>query len=86
MRLSIEITREQHQSLKKAAALHGQTIKDYVLARTLSHAGPAAALAQLDDFLKPRVEEALRGERVGKSVDDIVTEPCRSSIPHNAGL
>lgn len=34
MRLSIEITREQHRYLKAIAALQGQTIKDYVLERT----------------------------------------------------
>ena len=35
MRLSIEVTHEQHQRLKSVAALRGQTIKDYVLKRVL---------------------------------------------------
>ena len=34
-RLSIEISPEQHNRLKAAAALHGQSIKDYILERTL---------------------------------------------------
>jgi uncharacterized protein (DUF1778 family) len=34
-RLSIEITPEQHQRLKAMAALSGQTIKEYILERTL---------------------------------------------------
>ena len=33
MRLSIEITQEQHQRLKAISALRGQSIKDYVLER-----------------------------------------------------
>ena len=35
MRLSIEVTPEQHQRLKAVAALRGQSIKDYVLDRVL---------------------------------------------------
>ena len=33
MRLSIEVTQEQHQRLKAVSALRGQSIKDYVLER-----------------------------------------------------
>ena len=35
MRLSIEITREQHKKLKATAAMQGKSIRDYVLDRTL---------------------------------------------------
>ena len=35
MRLSIEVTSEQHQRLKVVTALRGQSIKDYVLDRVL---------------------------------------------------
>ncbi|WP_272911634.1 hypothetical protein [Loktanella sp. M215] len=34
-RLSIDITPEQHQKLKAIAALKGESIKEYVLSRTL---------------------------------------------------
>ena len=34
-RLSIELTQEQHQRLKAMAALHGKSIKNYVLDRSL---------------------------------------------------
>ena len=34
-RLSIDITPEQHKRLKASAALCGQSIKDYVLERSL---------------------------------------------------
>jgi Antitoxin ParD len=33
MRLSIEVTQEQHQRLKAISALRGQSIKNYVLER-----------------------------------------------------
>ncbi|MBN4050074.1 hypothetical protein JYT17_00470 [Nitrospira defluvii] len=61
MRLFIEVTSEQHNKLKAVAALNGQTIKDYVLDRVLPDT-EAAALDQLEDFLKPRIEAAERGE------------------------
>lgn len=35
MRLSIEITAEQHKKLKAIAALQGKSIKDYVLEKSL---------------------------------------------------
>lgn len=74
MRLSIEITPEQHQKLKASAALQGQSIKDYVLERTLPDAEEQAALKALEDFLEPRVEAALRGEWSNQTVDEIVAE------------
>ncbi|WP_424930695.1 antitoxin [Amaricoccus tamworthensis] len=79
-RLSIDITPEEHQKLKAIAALKGQSIKDYVLNRTLGEA-PALdgmtegeAFSALADFLKPRIEQAHRGELSAKSMDDIRRE------------
>jgi len=76
-RLSIDITPEQHQKLKAVAALKGQSIKDYVLRRTLGDA-PALydmneeeAVAALADFLEPRIEQAQRGELSTKTMGDI---------------
>ena len=77
MRLSIEITQEQHRKLKATAAMQGKSIKDYVLDRTLPDSDEEAALKELEVFLQPRVEETLRGERSSKSVDDIVAETVR---------
>jgi len=34
-RISIEVTSEEHQKLKTMAASRGQSIKDYVIERTL---------------------------------------------------
>lgn len=74
MRLSIEISPEQHQRLKASAALQGKTIKDYVLDKTLPDSGEQSALNELESFLKSRLEAADRGELSDKSVDDIFTE------------
>ncbi|MCJ8268956.1 MAG: DUF1778 domain-containing protein [Psychrosphaera sp.] len=74
MRLSIEITTQQHQHLKAAAALQGQSIKDYVLKRTLPDIGEQAALQELEAFLQPRIEAAKKGDFSSKSVDDIFDE------------
>jgi Antitoxin ParD len=71
MRLSIEISPEQHQRLKASAALQGQSIKDYVLARTLPDSNEQSALLELESFLRPRIQAANNGELSSKSVDDI---------------
>ena len=68
-RLSIDITPEEHQKLKAIAALRGQSIKEYVLKRTLGDApalddmSEAEAVSALADFLRPRIEQARRGGR-----------------------
>jgi len=74
MRLSIEISPEQHQRLKASAALQGKSIKDYVLDRTLPDSDEQTALQELEIFLKPRIEAANRGDFSSKSVDDIFDE------------
>ena len=76
MRLSIEVTHEQHQRLKSVAALRGQTIKDYVLKRVLPDLPTAdenEALRQLEAFLEPRIAEA-QNPAVKKSVKQIFEE------------
>lgn len=82
-RLSIDITPEEHQKLKAIAALKGQSIKDFVLKRTLGEApvvddmSEDEALEALSDFLKPRIEQARRGELSTKSFEDIRKEAHR---------
>jgi len=57
MRLSIDITPEQHRVLKAAAALEGQSIKSYVLGRVLPEraAEDQTALANLEAELERRL-------------------------------
>lgn len=73
MRLSIDVTPEQHQRLKAVAALRGQTIKDYVLDRVLpknASKDEDDALRQLEAFLEPRLKEA-SDTVINKSVQQI---------------
>ncbi len=86
-RLSIEVTPEQHQRLKAVAALHGKTLKDYVLERALpplpekDDLTETEALHQLEAFLKPRIEAAVQGEAMMKSVEQIFAEVSREPQP-----
>ncbi len=78
-RISIEVTPEEHQRLKAFAALRGQTIKDYILERSLPKLSGEGlteeeAMSQLEQFLLPRIEEAQRGEFSRKDFDGIIAE------------
>lgn len=76
MRLSIEVTPEQHQRLKAVAALCGKSIKTYVLERVLPDTESAEdghALHQLETFLESRLKAA-QGVTVHKSVEQIFEE------------
>ena len=84
-RLSIDVTPEQHQRLKAIAALRGQTIKEYVLERVfpdipdMDDMSEEEALQALEDFLKPRIEAAERGEISSRSINDILEETLRDN-------
>ena len=86
MRLSIEVTQEQHQRLKAVSALRGQSIKDYVLERVfqplpeINAASEEQALRQLEAFFQPRVEAAEQGIVVNKSVLAIFEEIHQEEI------
>ena len=76
-RLSIEITPEQHQRLKAMAALSGQTIKAYILERTLpplpehealSEQEAPAAIGSVPEAAPSRKPHAARA---GTSVEQI---------------
>ncbi len=79
-RVSIEVSPEQHQRLKAIAALHGQSIKEYVLQRALpdlpgmDDLSEEEALQRLEAFLQPRLAEAERGELSTLSVEEIFAE------------
>lgn len=78
-RISIEVTAEEHQRLKAFAALRGQTLKDYILERSLPDLSgeeltEMEALHQLERLLSPRIEAAQRGEYSDKDFDAIIAE------------
>lgn len=79
MRLSIEITPDQHQRLKAAAALKGESIKDYVLKRTLPNPDEQSALQELEQFLAPRVKAVENGALSTRTVDNIFDEVLKEA-------
>lgn len=74
-RLTIDITDEQHKSLKALAALHGKTIKQYTLERLFpGDTDGEQAWQRLSAILQTRIEAGLAGEVSAKSVQDILDE------------
>ena len=74
-RLTIDITDQQHQSLKALAALQGKTIKQYALERLFpSDATGDQAWQELKVLLGERIAEGLAGKVSSKSVAAIVDE------------
>lgn len=74
-RLTIDITDQQHQSLKALAALQGKTIKQYAIERLFpSTDGEDQAWAELKTLLGKRITDGLAGDVSSKSIDAIVDE------------
>lgn len=74
MRLSIEVTPEEHQYLKAAAAIQGKSIKSYVLERALPDTEEQQAFSQLESLLAARASSAKAGKVSDKNLDDIFDE------------
>lgn len=72
-RLTIDITDQQHQSLKALAALQGKTIKQYALER-LFPANGEQAWQELNSLLGTRINEGLAGKVSAKNVGEILDE------------
>lgn len=72
-RLTIDITDQQHQSLKALAALQGKTIKQYALERLFPGDGDLA-WQQLKSLLNDRIDESLAGKVSSRGVDEILDE------------
>lgn len=77
-RLTIDITEQQHQSLKALAALQGKTIRQYAIERLFpADMGADQAWQTLQAILGERIAEGLEGDVSTKSVADIVDEELR---------
>lgn len=74
-RLTIDITSQQHQSLKALAALQGKTIKQYTLERLFPD-DPAGdqAWRELKTLLRSRIDAGLAGAVSAKGVQAILDE------------
>jgi Antitoxin ParD len=74
-RLTIDITDQQHQSLKALAALQGKTIKQYALERLFpDDADAEQAWQELKALLGTRINEGLAGKVSTKSIGEILDE------------
>jgi hypothetical protein len=74
-RLTIDMTDQQHQSLKALAALEGKTIKQYALERIFPGDTDAEkAWQELKTLLETRIGEAEAGKVSARNIVDIVDE------------
>ena len=74
-RLTIDITDQQHQSLKALAALQGKTIKQYALERLFpGDADADQAWQELKKQLGNRINNGLEGNVSTKSIGDILDD------------
>jgi len=81
-RLTIEITDQQHQSIKAMAAINGQSIKEYALQRLFSDVpseDEEKAWDELKLLLSERIKEAEQGLVSSKTFEQIVEEGIRSA-------
>ena len=73
-RISIDISDEEHRKLKAMAALKGQSLKDFLLQRTLGdglQSGEDAALMELVELLDARVYRAEKEGVSTRTMDEI---------------
>lgn len=74
-RLTVDITDEQHQSLKAMAALQGKTIKQYALERLFpAESAGDPAWHDLKSLLEQRIQDGLAGKVSGKTISQILDE------------
>lgn len=74
-RLTIDLTEQQHQSLKALAALQGKTIKQYAIERLFpGDADADQAWRELKVLLTARIHEGLAGKVSTKTVQEILSE------------
>ncbi|EAM8425557.1 antitoxin [Salmonella enterica] len=74
-RLTIDITDQQHQSLKALAALQGKTIKQYALERLFpGDADADRAWQELKTLLGNRISNGIAGKVSARSIGEILDE------------
>ncbi|WP_372392485.1 antitoxin [Xanthomonas sp. NCPPB 3582] len=73
--LTIDLSDQQHQSLKALAALQGKTTKQYALQRPFpGNVNADQAWEELKDLLEERVAEGLAGKVSTKRISTILDE------------
>jgi len=81
-RLTIDVTDQQHQSLKALAALQGKTIKEYAIEKLFSsNPDEERALMELKMLLNKRIAEADNGEVDTRGLNEIAEAALNSDTP-----
>lgn len=80
-RISIDVTDAEHAKLKALAALKGQSIKDFVLSRTIEDVELQPHLAELEALLDERLDRAHREGYSTKTVEEIFEETRQQAGP-----
>ena len=74
-RLTVDMTDQQHQSLKALAALQGKTIRQYAIERLFPVDNDAdQAWQELKALLSQRITDGLAGVVSSRNIDTIVDE------------
>jgi hypothetical protein len=74
-RISIDVPDDKQKKLKAMAALRGQSIKDYVLERTLdADEADNAALQELEKLLDNRIQAARAGAVSRRTPSEVFAE------------
>lgn len=80
-RISIDVTDDEHKKLKAMAAIHGQSIKDFVLERTLrGDEDEDDALQELEKLLDRRIRAARGGAVSRKTPSEIFAAAARKRV------
>ncbi len=78
-RLTIDVTEQQHQSLKVMAALQGKSIREYVLERLFPPASDEEqAFRDLKALLEQRIAQSQKGEVMARSLTEIAEDALKS--------
>jgi hypothetical protein len=81
-RLTIDITSQQHQSLKALAALQGKTIKQYALERLFPDgAADDQAWHELETLLRSRIHDGQAGKVSTKGIHEILDDELAKGRP-----
>jgi hypothetical protein len=81
-RLTVDLTDQQHQTLKALAALQRRTIKEYVLEKLFpGDANGDDAWQELKILLDARINDGLSGRVSTKSVGEILDEELAETGP-----
>jgi hypothetical protein len=77
-RLTIDITEQQHKTLKAMAALQGKSIKQYALEKIFPPASDDQAWVELKTLVERRIAESAAGTGSSETFDEIVNEELRA--------